>query len=55
MPTFYVMRVTNTASFTSITADSQEEAQQIADNLSNEVFTEADLDEITNIVSNLPL
>jgi hypothetical protein len=54
MPTFYVMRITNTASFTSISADSQDEAQQIADNLSNEVFTDADL-EITNIVSDLPL
>lgn len=54
MPTFYVMRIANTASFTSISADSQEEAQQIADNLSNEVFTDSDL-EITNIVSNLPL
>lgn len=50
MPTFYIMRLINSAGFTSIVADSQEEAQQIADSLSDDEFPNPDI-QITNIVS----
>jgi hypothetical protein len=54
MPTFYVLRITNTASYASVNADSEAEAQEIADTLSQDLFTGTDI-EVTNIVSELPL
>ena len=50
MPTFYVMRIITSTGFTSIEADSQQEAQQIADSLDTDEFSNPDI-EITNIVS----